>query len=207
MRVVCCTMYSPAYKELAAICLPNLSKYCERHGYGMHIIHVEDQKWEFKKHEEFKELAETWKADVLFYCDIDTLITNHGIKIESFLDDENSYYVTKDFNELNNGVLILKCDDHGKWVNDFILGGKKIQGHENEQNTLNYYLEELAWVKICSHPSFNSYDYSCYPECKELIGDEYAGDWKPGNFVIHFPGLGLKDRVELMKEYSQKIIE
>lgn len=200
-------MFSPSHEALAEISVPNLQYYCNKHGYEMRLIEVENDKWEFKKHEAFKEWLYNRDADLIFYKDIDSLIMNMSIPITSFV-GSRFYYLTKDFNELNNGVCLLKNKTEGRWVNDEILLGKN--NFANEQNAINEYMKSPLInqiVKVLPHPSINSYDYSLYPECKEYVSREDLGDWQPGNFLIHFPGLGLEKRIEMLKEYSKKIIE
>lgn len=205
MKIVCCTMFSPSHQELADISVPNLERYCQKHGYDMRLIKIENDKWEFKKHETFKELFEKG-YDLIWYKDIDSLITNMSIPITDFVDDSHDFFLTMDFNELNGGSVIIKNTKSGVDYNNAVLEGKN--NYENEQNFFNETLNQYSdIVKIVSHPSINSYDYSLYIQCKELIGHEDAGDWQPNNFVIHFPGLGTNDRIELLKEFSQKVIE
>lgn len=207
MRVIVCSMFSPSHQELADISVPNLQEYANRHGYELRIINIENDKWEYKKHEAFKEWMDKDECDLIWYKDVDSLITNLSIPIESFVDDENVFYLTKDFNEINGGSVIIKNTIGGRMFNDMVLenGGM----FENEQNLFNSFpilVFGVDFMKTLSHPSINSYKYDLYPECKSHVGREDLGDWQPGNFVIHFPALQLKDRIELMKWYSQKII-
>lgn len=200
MRIVVCTMYSPAYKELAELTVPNMQKYAARHGYDTHIIFVEDEKWAYKKHEAFKELFEMG-YDLIWYKDVDAIITNLSVPIESFLDDENVFYITKDFNELNGGSVIIKNTTAGRMFNSIVLENSDM--FENEQNLFNSFpilVLGVDFMKILPHPSINSYKYDLYPECKGCVGREYLGDWMGGNFVLHVPALGLGKRLEILSQ-------
>jgi hypothetical protein len=200
MKVCCCTYYSPSHKALADISLPNLSEYCARHGYYMWVENIENDKWEYKKHEMFTELFEGF--DLIWYRDIDSVITDLGKPITGFIDNENDFFITKDFNELNGGSVIIKNTETGigRFVNRCILDLKN--KFQNEQNAINWLMgtpEFNQWVKVLPHPSINSYDYSLYPECKEYVGREDLGDWKEGNFVLHVPALTMDKRIEVLK--------
>jgi hypothetical protein len=148
--------------------------------------------------------------DYIFYCDVDTVLTNHKIRLESFIDEEHDLYLTKDATELNGGSLIIKGTETGRLLNLLILSYK--DKLENEQNALCHIYENRLLIngkqpiKVLPHPSINSYSYDLYPECKEYIGRPDLGDWEPGNFLIHFPALGLKDKVAMMQEFKEKII-
>lgn len=208
MRVIVCTMYSPSHQELADISIPNFQEYTDRHGYELRIINIENDKWEFKKHEAFKEWMDKDECDLIFYKDIDSLITNISIPITDFVDKDYSFYLTKDFTELNGGAVIIKNTKEGRLFNDIVLENKDT--FENEQNFYNSMPMLMMGANIMNplmHPSINSYDYSLYPECKEYVGREDLGDWQQGNFVIHFPALQLSHRLKMMKEYLQKIIK
>ncbi len=200
MRVLCCTMYSPSHKPLAEVSLPNLGEYCARHKYNIAAIPIEDDKWEYKKHEWLEQMFEKGGWDIIWYKDIDSVITNMNKRIEDFVNKKHDFFITRDFTELNGGSIIIKNSDGGRWVNDFILD--KRNEYENEQNIINAFSESVdfsAHMKILPHPSINSYNYSLYPECKEYVGKDDFGDWRIGNFVLHVPGLGFNDRIEVLK--------
>lgn len=204
MKVACCTYYSPSYKALADISLPNLSEYCHKHGYYMWVENIENDRWEYVKHEMFERLFKEG-FDLIWYRDIDSVITNMIIPITDFVDKENDLFITKDATELNGGSLILRKSETGRWINRRILSVKG--GFQNEQNAINYFMKDPMFnqfVKVLTHPSINSYNYSLYPECKEYVGREDLGDWREGNFVLHVPALPMEKRIEVLK--NAKII-
>lgn len=198
MKVVCCTMFSPSHNELANISVPNLREYSERYGYEVRLIMVENDKWEYQKHEAFVRYFKE-DIDLIWYKDIDTIITNMTMPITGFIDDENSFFITKDFNELNGGSVIIANTYDGRTLNYFVL--RRSDQFQNEQNVYNVYHENLldAGMKVLHHPSINSYKYDLYPECKDYVGREDLGDWKEGNFVLHVPALPLEKRLEVLK--------
>lgn len=206
MKVVCCTITSDCRKGLFDIFYPNLEKYAATHGYDTFIIRVQDGEWEYKKHEAFKLFFESG-YDLIWYRDDDSLITNMTIPITQFIDDYYSFYLTKDFTEFNGGSVIIRNTKVGREFNEMVLANRDM--FENEQNFYNSMPMIVLGIDIMKplpHPSINSYDYSCYPECKEYVGREDLGDWHPGNFVIHFPALSIENRIAMMQEYKDKII-
>ncbi len=196
MRVLVYTMYSHEYQQIADVTLPVLKEYCAKHGYDWEIIRLPDHHWEYAKHEYLKEKMK-WGIDLFWYLDVDALITNQDIKIESFLDDEHEFYITHDGFELNGGSIIIKNTKMGRLFNDLILWQRK--DFDNEQNAINFWAKHLQGiVKALPHPSINSFDYSLYPEFPDTRGRE-QGHWHEGDFVFHAPALGLGKRVEVLK--------
>lgn len=205
MRVCVVTMYGKEYLQLAALAIANMDMYCDKHEYDSRIIFVEENKWEYRKHEMFKTLFKEG-VDLIFYKDIDAIFTNLSVPIEKFIDEEHDWYATKDFNEINCGVLIIKNTEWSQRLNDAILARKGV--YENEQNAFNEMYRSSQVndrVKLLKHPSINSYQYGLYPECKECVGKPERGDWAEGQFLLHVPALSLEKRLEVLK--SVKIIE
>ena len=102
MKILVLTQYAENYNELADVTVPVLKKYCERHGYDL-CVHKIEMPYHYKKHYVIEKLN---NYDLVFYIDIDAMVTNHKIKIESFLNEEKDFYITKDLNELNGGVFM-----------------------------------------------------------------------------------------------------
>lgn len=201
-------MFSPSHQALADISVPNLEAYCKRHGYEMRIIHIENDNYAYKKHEAFKEWVQNDYFDILLYIDIDALIMNFNYKVEDFINDDECFCITADPNGLNGGVILLRNDTWGKLFNDFVL--EQRNNYENEQNIYDAFREHESvgrLITVKPHPSFNQYDYSLYIECKDRIGREDLGDFKEGNFIIHFPALSIENKIAMMQEYKEKIIE
>lgn len=199
MKVCCCTYYSPSHKPLADISLPNLSEYCHRHGYTMWVENIENDKWEYKKHEMFEELF-NMGFDVVWYRDIDSVITNLSIPVTNYIDDTFHFYLTIDFTELNGGSVIIKNTKAGRMINRLVVENRmSFQNEQNFYNSMQMLMMGSEIVKPIPHPSINSYDYSLYPECKEYVGREDLGDWKEGNFVLHVPALSMEKRIEVLK--------
>lgn len=209
MEVIVCTMWSPNCQRLADISWPLIGKYCERHGYRRIGINPQDDDVWYKKHEAFDNLFNLIEeGGIIWYMDIDTIITNMTKKIEDFVDDHYPFYITKDFNELNGGSIIIKCNKAGKLLNQIVLENRDMfQNEQNVFNSMPFLTFAADFMKILPQHTINSYSYDLYPECKEYIGRHDLGDWEEGDLLIHFPGIGIDDKVELMKEFAQKIIE
>lgn len=200
MKIVFCTEYGGNYKHIAACTIPVMRKYCERNGYELKILVLEGtgNEYYYEKNKYFKDLFLD-DIDAVFYLDVDAIITNHSIKIESFIDDKHHLFITEHLGELNGGALLIMNTEEGRRLNDRILSLR--HQFENEQNAINYLMTDESFkklVKIVPHPSFNSFDYSLYPECPTVRKGE-QGHWGYGDFVLHTPGLGIDHRLQVLK--------
>ena len=211
MKILVLTQYAENYNELADVTVPVLKKYCERHGYDL-CVHKIEMPYHYKKHYVIEKLN---NYDLVFYIDIDAMVTNHKIKIESFLNEEKDFYITKDLNELNGGVFMLTLSEWGKVFNSEVLSN--IPYFENEQNYYNSVYENHSWkdkISVLPQSAFNSYPYQYYGErFGKISGDKPVlkpsheqGDWKIGDFVIHVPGLELSIRESILSEVKRHIV-
>lgn len=206
MRVLFFTEYGSNYAEIAAVTVPIMRKYCERHGYEFRELILEGtgNEYAFKKNWYLTKVFREG-IDLIFYLDVDAVITNHDIRIESFLDEEHEMFITEHCGEVNGGAILIKNSTASIKMNEAVLSysGKV----DNEQNALTELMKEPSFaklVKIVPHPAFNSIEHGLYPELKD---SKELSDWEEGHFVCHFPALGINDRLELVKEYSEKIIK
>jgi hypothetical protein len=61
--------------------------------------------------------------------------------------------------------------------------------------------ENLKRTKLVNQKQFNSYLYEKY---------DWAwpdGQYTPGDFLLHLPGMSNEERVPILKEYSEKVIK
>jgi hypothetical protein len=197
-------MYSKEYAEIAATTLPNMVEYCSRHGYKADAIVLENgEDWPYKKHERIRELFNEG-ADVVWYRDIDLIITNMNYTVQDVLFPVADFgmYITKDYNELNGGSIVMVNNEHGRTLNDLILHHRN--EYDNEQNLYNALKDTLPFsedMKIISQQRLNAYRYDLYPECQSHVGEPSLGDWAEGelSFVLHVPALPLNQRLEVLR--------
>lgn len=200
MNVAVVTMWGERYKDVAEITVPVMKRYCLKHNYDFWEHKIEnDNRYSYKKHEFFQKLFKT-DTDVIFYLDADALITNSNFKVEDFIDEEHDLFVTEDPNGVNLGVLILKNNKTGQWLNEFILSQRdKFVVEQDVVNDLikSPFFNHQFFIKILPHPSINSYPYEYYSEFPDMKHED--GNWREGDFVCHVPGLALDKRIEILK--------
>ena len=199
MNVLVATMMNERYRGIANVSLPNMLEYCKHHNYHDAVIKLDDDVgFHYKKHEFFKQVFDT-DIELIFYKDIDTIITNLTMPIWSFIDSENDLFITKDMMGVNGGVLIIKNTECGRFVNDLIL--EQRGRFNNEQEVMDELMKDPQfnqYVKILPHPSINSYRYDLYQEFPEVRKPE-QGMWHVGNFLLHTPALPFEQRESILR--------
>lgn len=212
-KIAICVVYTPTqdWLSLAQVVLPNLHEYCLRHGYNL-FIRIDPIPYNgFSKFTLINYLFNTQGFDYVFSLDLDTLITNHNIKIEDFVDSNKSFYICRDLNGINCGAFILKA---GKWSKAFLNFCLSFEGKVDcEQNAVDIYMgntiDDLN-IKILPHPSINSYKYDEYSPSYGKIGykegdvvlkpSHKQGNWEEGDFILHLPGQTIEKRIDIFKK-------
>lgn len=219
MKFAVCSIYDESYAELGDVTIgSNAKKYCDLHGYDLivrkdNFVLPKNQIGYEKVHLILETLA-TNKYEWIYWRGADTMITNLDIELRDLV----SVY---DF-------FIIGCDVHNLNADSFFIRNckKSIQFFtEVLDNRHNYVDEQQAFHMLHAKYQFNvvpqkylnSYDYSLYlstepfnvngpqQECApglDIFGQ--SGQWTPGDFLIHWPGISLTKRIELAKKLSQK---
>lgn len=205
------THYTESYEPLADIVIPNLKIYCDKQNYDLMITKRKDEKFHFIKVIDTRILLNI--CDLVFTIELDAMITNHNIRIESFLDAEHDVYLCNDINGPNGGVTIAKDTKWAKDWFDFVISKKNVYG--DEQNV--YENNNHEKIKYCQHPAFNSIPYEYYaPSYGYINWEQYEprkekpthemGCWEVGDFVCHLPGKTLNERIEIFNQIKEHII-
>lgn len=205
MKIAVATMYDQNYAELAQCVLPNLEAYCHKQDYHLHV-EMNPKNLHYTAIRVCQQLLKTYQA--VFFMDLDIMVTNHNIQIESFLDDTNTFYLTEDINEINTGTMIVKDCAYL----DLIL-----QSEPHFQIAQNYIETTRQYVKVLPHPSINSYPYLTHyaPNYGLIPGwtprfslppKHENGNWQKGDFIYHLPGKPNHDRIRIFEELKKEIV-
>ena len=207
MKVCMQMLYTQGWLELAKITIPNIVNYCRKHGYSWNIQCISEPYDAFEKITSITKMFESGEADVVVSLDCDSLITNHSIKIESFLDDVNKAYFCNDYNGLNAGIFIIKKSDWSGMFLFYCLNLKGVPNMDSEQDAINHFVKYCpikSKIKILPHPSINSYLYKNYPEIPEQ--EHKQGEWEKGDFILHLPALTIEKRISIFNDIKYQII-
>lgn len=211
------TFFTQNYQELADIIVPNIQKYCDKHGYELFVNTIPDGNFHFIKTKDARKILEDY--DLVWVVEGDILVTNHNFKVEDFIDNEHDLFLCRDINGANGGSLIIKNTGYSCALLDWINSDKNI-GYGDEQNffeQLDYQEEEESEILFLNHPSINSIPYQYYApsygyinweqyEPRKEIPTHEMGNWEIGDFVCHLPGKTLQERIEIFNQIKEHII-
>jgi hypothetical protein len=210
MRIAMVSAWDKTMQGVADVTLANRQAYCERHGYGC----IFSGNWEGKQHPIWARIKlamdHLYEWDWLCVADIDLIIMNGGVKIEEVLGlpsipQSIDLVCSYDINGLNAGILFLK---NTQWVAKF-LGGLWSRSLDNpatmwEQTCIACMLYREPKDKWVCLPQrwFNSYLYELYGA---MPGDYFPnGQYCPGDFVLHLPGVSNEKRIEVLGDYLKR---
>jgi hypothetical protein len=222
--------YNEFYADMASLTVEhNIKKYCKMHGYTL---------WEDKQEttNEYQRSSQWQKIKVsidvlknnnfkwLFFIDLDCLIMNSDIKLESIIDDNYAFIVpAHNMKPIDTPVV-------GHNVENIITSQYLVKNNEDGLAIL----EDIWEAK--GHPEnidINSFDYEgrqaritiSKPEFKDKIKiiEErilnrfwYVNNpfmtfhfkgvndlvWQPGDFIVHVTGYKKEDRIKLLSDLN-----
>lgn len=195
-RVAVVTGHDAAQAAVAAVSSPNKAAYCRRHGYD--FVDVTDgfdpgrpAAWSKLKFVRDRLAYYDW----VFWSDADSLVMRSDVPLEAFLDERYDVILTHDdlgvgVHHVNTGQFFVR---NTPWAGRFLdeAWGQTDFLHDRlwENRAVIHLLErrdESRKVQVVTQRRFNS-----YPQ-----------NYRPGDFLIHFPDLPNDRRVELMRRYA-----
>jgi hypothetical protein len=215
MKFAVCSMYDSAYAELGNITIDkNAKEYCYKHGYD---LIVRKDNFVFPKHEVgyekihlILEVLNTNKYDWIYWRGADTMITNFDIELRDLVSPYEFFIIGSDVHNLNaDSFFIRNCQTSINFFTEIFNDRNK---YVDEQQAFHM-LHQKYNFKVIPQKFINSYDYTLYtslepfnkngyqPECEsglDIFGQ--LGQWTPGDFLIHWPGITLDKRIELARK-------
>lgn len=204
MKIGCAVHYTLSWEKLAAITIPILEKYCDKHKYLAAIDEVMNYSRYTGIDKIITALDSLEQNDVVMVLDADVLITNFTINIEDFIEDNYDLYISKDIHGINAGVFIIKS---GEWSLKFLqylldsIGGDI----HCEQDAINKYIngKGMDKIKLLPQNSINSMLYENYAEGEQTHEN---GQWQVGDFILHLPAMSIQKRIEIFQNHLKDII-
>jgi hypothetical protein len=209
------SMHDSKYEDLAKLTWDgNKLLYCQKHGYQAFI---KTDNWSdiiyFDKISHLLEVLENNPSlNWVWWLDCDTLITNFNKKIEDYVDDQYHIIIGTDIAGLNCGSFFLKNSPESKEWLKMVLDHKdqfRVRPWQfpEQQSMQLTYIKYRDWIKLVPQKDINSYCYELYPYHKtNLDWLKTSGQWSPGDWVLHFPGLTWKQRIDIAHHMQQYIV-
>jgi hypothetical protein len=224
--IIMATCHTPNYAELSAATWDNNKvKYAERHGYAT-CAKTDDWVFEprfmgWERMQFILDLLNTYEdAEWIWWTGTDSLVMNHTTRIEDKIaeaDPEGKYdiIVSGDFNEIiNNDSMLVRNSENSRDYFGFLMEAMPdfVNHRYSEQGfMIDTYEQYSEIIKLMPQRFMNSYEYKMYrvqpwmyQDHRDVAGND--GQWREGDWLVHWPGTQYQERMELLKEYQEKII-
>lgn len=137
------------YKKLQTFTSGSMIKYCNKYGYNLIIktldSFIRPASW-YKIPLLLKEMK---NFDFLIWIGCDMIITNNSYKIESFIDNENHFFVGNDENGMNCDLFIIKnCDISKRFLIEVWKQKQFIYHGWWEQASIRYLIENNKFPEL-----------------------------------------------------------
>lgn len=212
---VVATMHDQGYQALSQVTFDkNKVLYCDKHDYELaaktdgwsDVVYFDKIQYLIDILENNPEVKWVW------WLDCDALITNFSKKIEDYVDDNYHIIMSTDVNGMNCGSFFVKNSPQAlEWLY-MILDHKeryKIKKWDNPEQTpmIMTYIKYKDWIKLVPQKEINSYNYALlYPTLsnKDMLG--VVGEWAPGDWVLHWPGISNQQRIQIAQQVAPHIV-
>jgi len=221
MRFAVCSLYDQNYSDLAKITIDtNGKEYCDKWQYD-HIVRTDNFRCSHLGFDKINLLLETLDSnqyDWVFWRGADTLITNFKISLNDLIDDTYELILTNDVHGLQSDSMLFKNTDNCKKFLWDVWNRRSIDPEE-QMSMRDLLTRSDILIHYIPQKFMNTYDYSLYlsdqpwnvygyhSECapqKDSFG--FSGQWLPGDFMMHWPGIRNDKRIELANYYMTQIV-
>ena len=212
------TAHNAAYQPLADITWEqNKRLYAERHGYDAIALTAFNYPIKFSSFERTElviDLLRSDKYEWIHACGCDTMITNFNIKLEDLIDNEYDFIIATDCFNINNDSFLARATPTTiEWLKHVVdVREQYADAKWLDQSAMIDSIEMMSTkIKIVPQRFLNSYNYDLYPGSdphiykKDLLGND--GQWAPGDFLIHWPGISLYQRIQLANSTLPQVIK
>jgi hypothetical protein len=223
-RIAVLIVYDDNYEKMKEITVDrNIKKYCDLHGYTLipHKVENFNRSVCWSKISSSIDVLKTNNFDWLFFIDLDCLIMNTTIKLETIIDDDYSFIVpchnipaidTPTITPFNTDNIItsqflVKNDEFGLKILEDIWEAKEYpdgfdfysHDHEGRQARITILKPEFTpYIKIIDEKILNRFWYMNSPF---MVFNNFGVNnlcWNPGDFIVHVTGYKKEDRINLL---------
>lgn len=228
-------MYNDAYEPLANIISKNNKEYCDLHGYD-YICYdkglYDEKNIYYQKYPLVKRYLRNYKW--ILYLDIDCMIMNYAIKLESLMDSKydiimenmadgvdifdsvNKNYVIEQFNPIASAMLFKNSNISVEYLDDVynnVVNCKEVQYDNSTIRCVLGHFEKYQKVsKMFPVDSkiLNAIWYTNRPSFIFREGYQWNDNlnmFARGDFILHIVGYEISDRVSLAKQFLRYVIK
>jgi hypothetical protein len=224
MKICVINAHLPNYQQLAELTTyGNRADYCHRHGYELKV--QTDGFTGGMQHpvswDRFRFMRDTLAGgfDWAWCSGTDTLNTNFNIRLEDLIDENFHVIASAEWCSpfQADSFLVRNSPEGLGWMDTILSMFDKYKTHTwvEQQAIIDTLPDFKGIVKLLPQRAMNSYDYWLYREKYPKENRVYSGvdifgndgQWRTGDFLIHWPGLPLEQRMELVKKYLPFVVK
>jgi hypothetical protein len=146
----------------------------------------------------------------MLFSECDATVTNLNIRLEDRIDNDYHFIIPVDRLNLNSGNFLARNSEQGRAYLQMIVDREEAYKDVEwaEQQVIIDSIEEFQTiVKIVPQRYMNSYIQAPYDYCDvrtDVLGN--SGEWEPGDWILHLPGLHKPVRIDVIKQISKHIV-
>jgi len=168
--------------------------YCRRHGCDFHAISdaYPDRPVSWSKIPAALSLLS--KYDWLIFVDLDTVIVDHSVKLEEFIDPRYDANIGVDENGINCGIFLLR---NSVWSRLLMAEAWTL----TEEPMSHIWWEQAAIMRMTKADGIrNHVKLSPQNHFNEYLKNGVLAD---GRFIVHFPGIGPKEKWRYVLQFYE----
>jgi hypothetical protein len=213
-RVAIFAAFNDEYKALADIARPNWLAYAERHNYALrfypHGFHLDPShpksygdKNRFHWYYDLR-----GHCDIVVYLDVDSLFMSMDVRVEDQLGEpipttnDPRFAWTYDENGPGSGLWIARTDKvtekHLRYAYTLAAQENNVRHDVIEPNGIS---DQDAMTRLMNIPPFRDTFGYCYNA--KAFGHCSAQTWERGDWIVHFGGLNLREKIAGMENYRE----
>lgn len=214
MKLCVATYATGGFAPICDITDPNKQEYCLRHGYGFERNHDESFNTGFPffdRHRWHRSLMSGGAWDWFYFLDADAIFTNLKLKLEDLIrPDDHLIFPIDAIMVQAGGFLARNSEPAGRFFSALIQ--RQAHPSQSDQIEMEAIIPQFReFVRIIPQRTLGSYDYAYYPH----LGEKYAlrqdrdgndGQWQPGDFVFHCPGMTMEQKAETLRYHLNLVV-
>lgn len=220
------TGHQDAYVPLASTTIyRNKSQYCLKYGYDLRVLRTTRQEFcddkahaggfSWSRMAEMLDLVEGGMYQWVWCVGADTLVTNFHLSLETLTQDTACHLLIcgERVAPIQADSFLVRCSKEGAaYLKDILDARITYARHPwvENQAMIDRREKHASITGIVPQHRLNSYDYSQFYH----IGDQYRsgldcygnrGQWIKGDFLIHWAGIAMDERLKLLSKYEPMI--
>lgn len=232
MRTLLITVIDDTYREIGDITLPNMQRYCEKHGYGLEVgLYSTDERrlttyGDRGKYSVFEKFYNDYSH--IMFLDLDALIMNSDIKIEDVI-GQRDFIWTWGVDGPCSGFWIARTEPMVHLTLAYVANKAPLVGNvrtreeigpphkivlemeprgQSDQEVMRSIMNMPPFSQVLGPQNCVSLKEAghCFDFAEVGWPSHFnsIGNYEPGDWLLTFPAAPLERRIQLLREAAEK---